>query len=40
MTKLIGCCGLDCEKRDARIAFVTNDKKLQEKTAELWESLS
>ena len=24
--QLIGCCGLDCEKCDARIATLTNDK--------------
>ena len=24
--QLIGCCGLDCEKCDARIATITDDK--------------
>ena len=31
--QLIGCCGLDCETCDARIATVTNDDALREKTA-------
>ena len=31
--QLIGCCGLDCEKCDARIATLTNDNALREKTA-------
>lgn len=26
--QLIGCCGLDCEKCDARIATITNDNAL------------
>ena len=34
--QLIGCCGLDCEKCDARIATITNDNALREKTAALW----
>lgn len=38
--KLIGCCGLDCEKCDARIATITNDSALREKTAELWTKLN
>ena len=25
MNQLIGCCGLDCEACDARIATITND---------------
>lgn len=29
--QLIGCCGLDCERCDARIATVTNDNALREK---------
>lgn len=37
---LIGCCGLDCEKCDARIATVTNDNSLREKTAALWTKLN
>ena len=31
--QLIGCCGLDCEACDARIATLTNDTALREKTA-------
>ena len=34
--QLIGCCGLDCEVCDARIATLTNDTALREKTAALW----
>ena len=33
--QLIGCCGLDCEACNARIATVTNDSALREKTAAL-----
>ena len=40
MNKLIGCCGLDCEKCDARIATVTDDDALREKTAALWTKLN
>ena len=38
--QLIGCCGLDCEKCDARIATITNDNTLREKTAVLWTKLN
>ena len=38
--QLIGCCGLDCERCDARIATLTNDNVLREKTAELWTKLN
>ena len=38
--QLIGCCGLDCEKCDARIATITNDNVLREKTAALWTKLN
>ena len=38
--QLIGCCGLDCEKCDARIATLTNDNALREKTAALWTTLN
>ena len=38
--KLIGCCGLDCENCDARIATLTNDNTLREKTAALWTELN
>ena len=37
---LIGCCGLDCETCDARIATITNDHALREKTAALWTKLN
>lgn len=40
MNQLIGCCGLDCEKCDARVATVTNDDALREKTADLWTKLN
>ena len=40
MNQLIGCCGLDCEKCDARIATATNDHVLREKTAALWSKLN
>lgn len=40
MKKLIGCCGLDCEKCDAYLATVHNDDNLREKTAELWSKLN
>ncbi len=29
--KLIGCCGVDCDTCDARIATITNDNALREK---------
>lgn len=38
--QLIGCCGLDCEKCDARIATITNGNALREKTAALWTKLN
>ena len=37
---LIGCCGLDCETCDARIATVTGDNALRVKTAALWTKLN
>ena len=40
MLLLIGCCGLDCEKSAARIATLTNDNTLREKTAALWTTLN
>ena len=40
MDKLIACCGLDCEKCDARTAALTNDDTLREKTAVLWSKLN
>ena len=38
--QLIGCCELDCEACDARIATITNDTALREKTAALWSKLN
>ena len=40
MNQLIACCGLDCEKCDARIATMTKDSALREKTAALWTKLN
>ena len=40
MHPFIGCCGLDCEKCDARIATITNDEALRQKTAALWTKLN
>ena len=40
MNKLIACCGLNCEKCDARIATINNDDKLREKTARLWSEMN
>lgn len=40
MKNMIGCCGLDCEKCDAYIATINDDRKLREKTAELWARLN
>ena len=39
-SRLIGCCGLDCEACDARIATLTNSSALREKTAVLWTKLN
>ena len=38
--QLIGCCGLDCENCDTRIATITNDNTLREKTAARWTKLN
>lgn len=38
--QLIGCYGLDCETCDARIATITNDNTLREKTATRWTKLN
>lgn len=38
--ELIACCGLDCETCDARIATITNNDALREKTAALWAKLN
>jgi hypothetical protein len=40
MKELIACCGLDCEKCDARIATVNNDNELRKKTAKNWSVLN
>ena len=40
MDKLTACCGLDCEKCDARTATLTNDDGLRERTAALWSKLN
>ncbi len=36
MKRLIACCGIDCEKCDARIATVNDDDALREQTARKW----
>lgn len=36
----IACCGLDCEKCDARIATLANDDRLREKTARAWSEMN
>lgn len=38
--QLIGCCGLNCETCDARIATVSGDAALGERTAALWSELN
>ncbi len=38
--ELIGCCGIDCETCDARIATINNDNTLREQTASLWSKLN
>jgi hypothetical protein len=40
MKELIACCGLNCEKCDARFATVNNDDALREKTAQLWSEMN
>ena len=40
MKQLIACCGLDCEGCDARIATLSDDDALREKTAVLWSQLN
>lgn len=40
MDKMIGYCGLDCNKCDAHIATINNDDALREKTAKLWAELN
>ncbi len=40
MKKLIAYCGLDCEKCEAFIATLNNDKALREKVAKEWLELN
>ena len=40
MNELIACCGLNCETCDARVATITDDDALREKTARLWSQLN
>ncbi len=40
MKDLIACCGLDCETCDARIATITDDDALREKTARTWAEMN
>lgn len=40
MKDMIGYCGLDCEKCDAYLATVNDDRALREKTAKLWAELN
>ncbi len=40
MKQLIACCGIDCEKCDARIATLTNDNALREETARKWNEMN
>lgn len=40
MKEMIGYCGLDCEKCDAYLATVNDDRVLCEKTAKLWAELN
>jgi hypothetical protein len=40
MKELIACCGLDCEKCDARIATINNDDALREATARKWAGMN
>lgn len=40
MNQWIACCGLDCEKCDARIATINNDDALRQRTAALWSEMN
>lgn len=40
MNKLIAYCGLDCERCDAYLATMNDDRELREKTAKLWAELN
>lgn len=40
MKNLIACCGLDCEKCEARIATINNDDALREQVAQKWAAMN
>ena len=40
MKSLIACCGIDCEKCEARIATIKNDCELKKKVAKKWSALN
>lgn len=40
MNMFIACCGLDCEKCEARLATINNDNDLRKKVAEEWSKLN
>lgn len=40
MREMIGFCGLDCEKCQARIATKNNDDKLRKQVADEWSKLN
>ena len=40
MNPYIACCGLDCEKCEARLATINNDDRLREKVAKEWSELN
>ncbi len=40
MKDKLGCCGLNCEKCDAKLATVNDDDELRKKTSKLWSSLN
>jgi hypothetical protein len=39
MSKVIACCGLNCETCDARIATIENDDLLRQATVEKWRAM-
>jgi hypothetical protein len=40
MNPYIACCGLDCEKCEARLATINNDDTLRKKVAKEWSELN
>ena len=40
MNNFIACCGLDCEKCEARLATINNDDILRAKVAKEWSILN